>query len=75
MQEGAVEKFIEAEVCDMMKEILVREMTKLHKKEAWVGVDYTGFEKLSKVYAMLKDDLREDLKADIYSKLNKLTAA
>lgn len=70
-----MKKFPEARIYDMAITLLEREMEKLQGKGLWIGVDYTGFEKLAKVYCLLKDDLRDDTKADIWSKLQTVSDA
>lgn len=70
-----MKKFIEAQVCDQLKEILQREVRTLHSHRELSAAQCTALEKLTKVYAILKDDLREDVKADLWSKLNALADA
>ena len=48
--------------------IVKREVSRLKKSTKLEGTDFGSLEKLSRVYANLKDDLREDLKSDLWRK-------
>lgn len=48
--------------------LVKREVTRLKKAKVLEGTDVAALEKLTRVYANLKDDLREDLKSDLWRK-------
>jgi hypothetical protein len=62
-------QYIEGEIGDILKEIALREVTKLQQRTFTTPAEFAAFEKITKVYAVLKDDLREDLKSELFDKL------
>ncbi len=49
--------------------IVKREVARLKKSKTLESSDVMALEKLSRVYANLKDDLREDLKSGLWNKV------
>lgn len=63
-------KFLEVEICENLKTLVAaRVKTLLMKMDVWTTHDYQALEKLSKAYAVLMDDMRKNMDAGIWDKL------